>query len=256
MILRKFRITFLLYIFVVVAVTSWSTRARNTSWETSLWVVVYPINGDGSEAVQHYIDSLSSETFAPIEHFLAAEARRYGIGVKTPVKMKLADQIERLPPAPPRQKNLFSVVLWSLHLRYWAWRHGDFPGPTDIRMFNIYYDPQNAGTLAHSLGLQKGFLGVVNGFGSKAYSGRNNVVIAHEMLHTLGAADKYDVRSGQPIFPQGFADPHQDPPYPQTRAELMAGHIPISPTDFVMPNHLGDARVGPQTALEIGWGPR
>ena len=46
--------------------------------------------------------------------------------------------------------------------------------------------------MAHSTGLQKGMLGVVNAFASADQEGSNAVVIAHELLHTFGATDKYD----------------------------------------------------------------
>ena len=117
----------------------------------------------------------------------------------------------------------------------------------------VYYDPDGHTTLAHSLGLQKGFLGVINGFGEASYVGRNNVVLAHEMLHTLGASDKYDLHNSRPIFPEGFADPDSPTQYPQQRAEIMAGRIPISSTEFKMPDELSQTVIGELTAREIGW---
>ncbi len=42
-----------------------------------------------------------------------------------------------------------------------------------------------------------------------AASGGNQVVVAHELLHTLGATDKYARASGQPLEPDGLGDPQQ-----------------------------------------------
>ncbi len=42
------RIGMLLYLLAMVAFGAWLTRARTTDWTESLWVTVYPINGDGS----------------------------------------------------------------------------------------------------------------------------------------------------------------------------------------------------------------
>jgi hypothetical protein len=84
-------------------------------------------------------------------------------------------------------------------------------------------------------------------------AGSNNIVIAHELLHTLGATDKYDLVSGAPLFPSGFADPDRRPLYPQENAEIMAGRRPLSAQDAQMPSSLGAVVVGPATAAEIRW---
>jgi hypothetical protein len=72
---------------------------------------------------------------------------------------------------------------------------------------------------------------VVHAFASEKMAARNNVVIAHEMLHTLGASDKYDLSNGQPIFPDGYGDAQQQPLLPQQLAEIMGGRIAISETE-------------------------
>jgi len=81
----------------------------------------------------------------------------------------------------------------------------------------------------------------------------NNVVIAHEILHTLGATDKYDPVSLEPLFPAGYAEPHRQPLLPQSLTEIMAGRYVVSPGTFEMPDSLRDARVGSETAREIRW---
>ncbi len=250
---RKLRIAVLLYVLLVVALTTWSTRARNTDWNEPLWVVVYPIIGEDNGKTANYVSGLSVDRFEPIEILVREQARRFSIGTEKPVDIKLAPAVSALPPAPPQSGNPFAVALWSLRLRLWAWRNDTFDGPADIRLFAIYYDPDERTTLAHSLGLQKGFLGVVHGFGDPAYDGRNNVVLAHELLHTIGASDKYDPRTNEALFPIGFADPDREPLYPQRRAEIMAGRIPLAPGSGKMPRSLGDTVIGPATALEIGW---
>ena len=113
----------------------------------------------------------------------------------------------------------------------------------------MYYDPDEHCVLAHSLELQQGFLGVVNGFDGEKYDGRNNVILAHEMLHTLGASGKYDPRTNQALFPKGFAQPGRSPRYP----EVMAGRTPQSATKPNMPNSLKQTIIGRTSAVEIGW---
>ena len=250
---KKLRILFLLYVLLLVAITTWSTRERNTDWFEPLWVVIYPINGADSAIVDRYIKALSEANFAPIETLFRNQGSAYGLAIKNPVDVRLAPQVLSSPPVPPASGNPLAVAYWSLHLRYWAWRNDSFDGPSDIRLFAVYYDPDEHPNLAHSLGLRKGFLGVVNGYGNNKYDGRNNVVWAHEMLHTLGASDKYHPTTNQALFPIGYADPEQTPLYPQTHAELMAGRIPLSENKSKMPDTIRKTLIGNWTALEIGW---
>jgi hypothetical protein len=84
-------------------------------------------------------------------------------------------------------------------------------------------------------------------------AGSNNIVVAHEMLHTLGATDKYDPNTGAPLFPSGFAEPDRRPLYPQDEAEIMAGRRALSAQDAQMPAGLSDVVVGAATAAEIRW---
>jgi hypothetical protein len=81
----------------------------------------------------------------------------------------------------------------------------------------------------------------------------NNVVIAHEILHTLGASDKYDLATLAPLYPIGYAEPAQNPLYPQTLTEIMAGRYAIDAQNSEMPESLTEVRVGEATALEIRW---
>ncbi len=251
---RKFRITLLLLVLFFVGMNSWLTRLRTTDWDEPLWVVVYPVNGDGGSATARYIDSLSADDFSSVERFLAREARRYNQDIEEPVTIKLAPQVTEHPPQPPVNASTLSIIMWSLNLRYWAATHNTFDGPDpDVRMFVVYYDPETHPRLRHSLGLQKGLIGVVNAFASPAQAKRNNVVIAHEFLHTVGASDKYDPENNQPVYPDGFAEPDRDPVYPQKYAEIMAGRIPVASHSAVMPASLSSCVVGPLTAREIRW---
>jgi hypothetical protein len=78
-------------------------------------------------------------------------------------------------------------------------------------------------------------------------------VISHELLHTLGATDKYDLINNQPLYPQGYAEPDKEPRYPQELAELMAGRTPLSPSHAEQPESLHDVVIGALTAREINW---
>ncbi|WJW76102.1 hypothetical protein QVG61_03140 [Thiohalobacter sp. IOR34] len=253
--LRRLRVAFLLLVLVAVGGQQWLGRLRVTAWDSPLWVAVYPINGDGSAAAARYIAALSDASFAPIEVWLARQARRYGLALEQPVTVRLAPEVHAQPPRPPADGNPFRVMLWSLQMRFWAWRTeqlSDGP-PANISMFVKYFDPARHPRLEHSVGLQKGLLGVVNAYASGRMAGQNQVVITHELLHTLGASDKYDMRTLQPIYPDGFAEPERRPRYPQRLAEIMGGRIPLSPREARQPGRLGRTLLGTATAREIRW---
>jgi hypothetical protein len=245
----------LVYILILVGVGHWLTMQRTTSWDRPLSVAVYPINGDGSQRSAQYIESLEWDAFRVIDEFLAEEAKHYGVQLKEPVHTVLADPVREQPPTPPIGGNTLQIMLWSLKLRYWSWSvdRGADPPASDIEIYVRYFDPDTNPRLSHSLGLQKGMIGVVNAFASPQQAGSNKVIIAHELLHTLGATDKYDPATGQPIFPSGYAEPEAEPQLPQKLAELMGGRIPISTTESTIPHSLDEVIIGATTGQEIRW---
>lgn len=250
---KVIRISILLFVLFFVAVSTWLTQARSTDWNNSLWVKVYPINGDGSDKSTKYIDRLELRDFEGIESFLERESSRYSKNVSRPVRVELGRPIREQPPELESAPNAFTIMMWSLKMRWWASSVTDDQDRInpDVRIFVRYHSPDTALVLENSVGLQKGMVGVVNGYASRRHRGRNNVVIAHEFLHTLGATDKYSIDDGQPIGPDGLADPDRKPLYPQKQAEIMGGRIALSKDDSVIPKSLKYAVIGPMTASEI-----
>lgn len=249
---RRIRIGILLLVLFVVAGGTWSDRQRTTDWSTPLWVGVFPVNGDGRPATSRYIAALEQEQYADIEEFFAQEAAEYGVALEQPVKMVLYPQVTELPPRLEPGTGVAGRIWWSLKLRYYTWRQaGDTPA--DIRVFVLYHDPEGTTAVPHSLGLQAGLLGVVYAFADEMLDAPNNVVIAHEVLHTLGATDKYDPATNLPVFPEGYGEPDAEPRFPQSSAEIMAGRIAISGDEAEIPEGLWDVVVGPETAVEIQW---
>ena len=250
---KAIRITVLLLVLFFVAVSTWLTQSRSTDWNNSLWVKIYPVNGDGSDVSGRYIDSLTADSFEPIELFVAREIRKYGHSLARPVRVELGEEIREQPPTFGGSPNAFDVMLWSLKLRWWASSVAgpqDDPDP-DVRIFVRYHAPEDHFVLENSVGMQKGMVGIVNAYAGKRQAGTNNVVIAHEFLHTLGATDKYDPANGMPDFPLGFAEPDKLPRFPQRFAEIMGGRIAISATDAMVPKNLKFVTIGARTAEEI-----
>lgn len=257
---KKLRIAVLTFILFNVALSAWLARARTTDWNEPLQVVLYALNGDGSAVSQDYIDQLASMDsearhahFEDIEAFFSREAARYGLALSAPVEIIFAGQMDTLPPQPPTQASALSIALWSLKLRYWAGRHNDYPYRQDVQMYVQFFDPDTSPALAHSLGLQKGMIGVVNAFATRTMKAQNHVIIAHELLHTVGATDKYDPVNNQPLYPSGYADPDQEPRFPQRRAEIMAGRMATGEDTVAEPRKLKEVVIGAATAREIKW---
>ena len=192
---KAIRISILLLILVFVLLSTWLSAARSTDWNNTLYVKVYPINADGSDLTSRYIDSLQVRTFEEIEAFVARETERYGKSVSRPVRMELGEVISEQPPSLDGTSNVLDVMLWSLKMRWWVGRvtsDQDAIEP-DVSIFVRYHQTEGVFVLENSVGVQKGMFGIVNAYTGRRHKGRNNVIIAHEFFHTLGASDKYTV---------------------------------------------------------------
>ncbi len=198
------RIAVLLLVLAGVGAAAWLDRVSTTSWNQTLWVGIFPLNGDGSEAATRYIEELRVEDFASIESFFAQEAERYGVKVDRPVRVDLYPSPRELPPQLDPRPNRLQVMWWSLKTRLYARRVSDVPGRprSPIRVFVLYHDPEGERVRCRTrLGMQKGLIGVVHAFADRNMTGSNSIVIAHETMHTVGATDKYDLETGVPIYP-------------------------------------------------------
>lgn len=251
---KLLRILVLLLLLLAVALSTWLDRYRSTRWQEPLYVAIYPIAADESPVTLNYVAALDAERFKPIDRFFMREARRYRLREREPVRTRLRPELNDRPPQRAPDAGVLATAWWSLKLRYWAWRaSGHVNEPEDIRMFVLYHDPALTPRVPHSLGLTKGLIGVVYAFAAPDMDGENTVVIAHELLHTVGAGDKYLPGSDAPRFPDGYGDPRQVPLYPQRFAEIMAGRRMLAPDRWQQAADLDEVLIGPATALEIRW---
>lgn len=251
---RVLRLSLLIIILVVVGLNAVLSKVRTTNWDTPLWVVVYPVNADGRDDTQRYINALNEGQFDDIESFFSKEAHRYHVLIDKPVEVILAQQLHSQPPETPDNPSMLDSVLWSLQMRYWSWQQDSWTGPApDIKIYMRFFSPNNPQSLRHSLGLQKGLIGLVNGYADAEYQGQNNLIAAHELLHTIGASDKYDPETSWPLWPDGYADPTKIPLLPQTKAEIMGGRVQISHAIAIIPPSLEHVVIGSATAIEINW---
>ncbi len=254
---KQVRVGLLLALLIIVAHQTLSTWFSSREWEEPLTVIVYPILPASAPAqIQRYVSELSSQDFTEVGDFFEEEAKIANLAAQPPFYVELGPVIRTPPPALPKHPSTLSVILWSLRFRLWAWwntPHSDDAIPPIIRMYMIYHLPEPGIALPHSSGLTKGLIGIVHAFAAHTQQAQNHIVLAHEVLHTVGATDLYDRRTSLPLYPSGYSTPLQEPRYPQHRAELMAGRIPLSPTEARMPRDLQECIIGNKTREEIGW---
>jgi len=251
---KRLRIAALLYVLLFVALGQFLAARRSTDWDNTLWIDVYPVDGGGAET-REYIDSLASDSFAPIEAFFADQAKSFGLTLERPVRIRVAEPLDATLPAIPADGGIAATIVWSLRMRWFVSRlhwASDEPTP-DITAFAVYQTGELGKSLDRSTALRKGLIAIANLYAARSARGSNQMIVAHELLHTLGASDKYDPATGMPLYPIGYADPGRSPRHPQARAELMGGRIPLSATEAAIPGSLDQVVVGPATAFEIGW---
>lgn len=248
------RIVVLLSILFVIVVGTWMTEKRMAAWERPILVTVYPIIADQEPATERFVNGLEVEAFEVVNDFLEREASAYGMNVTPAFRFQLAPLSRELPPAVPGQFDTFHIALWSLKMRWWSWRQsfGHDLVNADIQMFVLYHTLDGNEELGISVGMRKGRYGIVRAYARERHQATNHVVFTHELLHVLGATDKYVLSTGEPIHPDGFAEPDRKPLYPQRYAEIMGGRLPLGLGRSTIPSSLRQCRIGRTTAEEIG----
>lgn len=252
---RFIRIAILLTVLLIVAGNQYMTGQRLSSWEKPLWVTVYPVLAEPGADIRLYAESLKPESFSNVGLFLKQQAAVYGRTLEKPVIIQVARPLTEIPPALPVENSGVRIALWSLKMRWWSWVNGGQDGlaPDDIRMFVLYQKAKDNKIMERSVGIKNGSYGVVNAVASKQMAAFNRVLITHELLHILGASDKYDLTTGKPFVPDGLANPDQSPLYPQEQAEIMGGRIATSAHRWHTPRSLRSCVIGAKTAAEISW---
>lgn len=255
MLFKAFRIIVLLVVLASVWTTYSLQQQVSQDWKGTIDIQIIPVLADSDPATRNYVEGLKLDDFSEISKYLIAQAGRHDRDLQYALEIGLQAAIEKNPPPlPDIGAGRIQIALWSLKLRWWAWVN-QAPGyhDTQIRLYVLYQSPGTDYILPHSTGLQNGLIGLINARVNDENKRVHAVVITHELLHILGATDKYDLISGQPVFPSGYAQPFKQPAHPQRRAELMARAIPLSETDHKVATRLSQTMIGDLTAREIGW---
>jgi hypothetical protein len=252
---RRIRLLFLLGALAVTAAWGAGTLQRRHArreWARPIDVRVVLLSRDGSGSPglwRRGLDDLSSR--------LDADMRRWRGPGPAPFRIELVGPVHwggAFPQRPPTDDLLDR--LWGAVDVYRAVlsieRAAGAGSAPDVSVYVLSEDGDDGwSAFAEGMGALNGDVAFV-----RASSGRALVVplevIGHELLHTVGATDKYDL-DGHSRAPEGLADPDLVPRYPQSQAEWMAGEVPLGPTAGRPPLDLAEMAVGPATAREIGW---
>ncbi|MCC6216515.1 MAG: hypothetical protein IT376_16755 [Polyangiaceae bacterium] len=258
---RRVRIALLAAVLVVVLLWAWNDRRRRherTQWRRPVQVALVLLR-DG--AVDPAALGALRQRIPALEARLAEEmARHRGSASRRPFSFTVYGPVDAAA-APPRPT---ADDLRGLATHAWeTWRY--FRGvdrragvewrAADSRIYLTVRPPQHAARAAvEGQSEQGGRVGSVEVELDATMVDLALFVATHELLHTLGATDKYDPR-GMALLPDGLADPTLSPLYPQVAAEIMARNVVVAPHRERAPETLDELAVGPVTAREIGWTP-
>ncbi|MDB4945426.1 MAG: hypothetical protein JWP97_4960 [Labilithrix sp.] len=257
-----FRVRVALLLLVLFGVVLWAVQDRRQRRERNAWtrtldvaIVVVTVEAVDAAATEAVRDGLPG-----LEARLTAEHARYHPGSLAPFRFRLVGPVAGAAP-PPGPSGDGALDLASYAYAQWRWvkdvdaRAGVEPSLYDSRIYLAVRRPrQELRTLVEGRSEQGGRVGIVElELDADAAGAHLPLVVAtHELLHTLGATDKYDA-AGRTRIPDGLAEPAREPRYPQRFAEIMARDRPVSAEAERVPESLAEVAVGPLTAREIGW---
>lgn len=253
---RYGRTAILLALLVGVIVWAWEDRQRHDDrreWRVPLRVGIFVIqDGDVDPGALAGLGGRAEEMMSILE----AEYRRHG-GDISPFELRVLGPVP-LPEVLPELKNDDFLERVEFTYRMWKFQRsvteslGQATNDIDVSILLVTRPARGKeARIFEGIAAQDGDFGVV-----QVELGQDTVDLAvitavHEMLHTVGAQDKYDPVTGEAEYPAGFFDPKTR--YPQRYMEIMAHDIPLAEGKSRLPSLVGEVRVGDLTAREIGW---
>jgi hypothetical protein len=251
------RVAVLLVVLAGVLLYAWKdvTRRRaRTAWRRPLNVALVLVRlGDPDE---RNIEQLRARVPALEARFTEERTRHTGDAMQ-PFVLHVQGPVDAAE-APPTLREGGAAALVTHTYARWRWvsridaRARLESGAFDVRIYLVARPARGRTQKIEGDGEQGGRIGVVEVELGDEMADFALFVAAHELLHTLGATDKYDLRL-QPILPDGLAEPDLRPLYPQRYAEIMAGRRVVAPGTDAPPASLAELFVGDGTAREIGW---
>jgi len=247
---------------VLSIVLLWATadvarRRARTRWERPLRVAVVvlrqgEVDDDAITALRDRAPALADRLGEEAERYRTLGFSPFAIDVLGPVAVTAG---------PPRPRGSDWLALGRYAFELWRYRRGVdgpaglLPRAYDAVIYAAARPPASERWLSvEGLSQDGGRIGWVEVDLTSEMVDYALFVVAHELMHTLGATDKYD-DAGHTRIPDGLVDPDQVPRLPQPRAEVMARRRVVSESEERVPETLEELGVGPFTAREIGWAP-
>ena len=252
-----------LFLILITVMTNMAyTLHHARQWETTKSVVVIPFPADADDLeTKRYIDKLDGAYFKPVVDFFDRETRRYGLANHRPYRFRWQRVARASPPMLRNDAGMAATVWYSWSMRVYTWYIRVTQHIADhVIVYAMFrqtrkHTADSTGLVEEyaSKSLDKFSVCFINLSTDRGLQVKDRFVLAHELLHLSGATDKYDVATGEPSFPQGYADPEKQPLYPQTTGLLMAMAIPFSPEYSALPKTMQEISIGALTAKEINW---
>jgi hypothetical protein len=249
---------FILFVVVLYAVRDVRSRRARNEWNRTLDVAIVLVHVEGQPAVDPAAVSQLGERVVVLEERLRAEAERHRPGMAKPFRVQLFGPVDVATPPPKAESDdVVALVKHTLDQRRWLRdvdpRAGVDPDRWDNRIYvNARRSTSDVTSFVEGSSEQDGRIGAVDVDLDDSMVDLTLAVVAHELMHTLGASDKYDGR-GRALVPDGLAEPDRTPLYPQRFVEVMARNRPISPDAEVLLQSIEELSIGEATAREIGW---
>lgn len=239
---------------IIYALRDHAARRARLAWQRPLEIALVllargELDADALGAFERRVPEL--------ELALEREFQRYGGGFRPFRFHSFGPAAEgEVPPRASAAPGAFEPLRVSYAL-FWFARHSDqaahVSGAFDGKIYVVLSPPRSQKrALVEGLGQDGGRIAVTSIELSEDSVDFGLFVVTHELLHLLGASDRY-APDGTALLPEGLGDPEREPLYPQDSAEVMARGRVIEPGLEVPPGDLAELRVGPQTAAEIGW---
>jgi hypothetical protein len=250
------RVSVLLGVLAIVSLYAWhdvTRRSERNEWTRTLDVALVLVREGPVSA--RAVSALRSET-SSLEAALARQYARFRGSPARPFAFVVFGPVDRVQPLPlPPDDGLIAAGKYAWQLRSFTSDIDARAGvPTrgfDARVYVVLRPPTSSG-FVEGMSEHGGRVGVAVAELDETTVALTQFVMAHELFHTLGANDRYDVQ-GRTLFPDGLAEPDRDPVFPQRYAELMARNRPLAADREVPPASLDELWVGALTAREIGW---
>ena len=256
------RVAVLLVVLCGVLVYAWHdvhSRHARKDWDHTLQIAIVvlrlgPVDDNAIVALRGRIGALDAR--------LAAEKARYlpgaGSNAQKPFAFTVFGPVDVAQPAPMAAGDGIGALIrhsWDLkrYLHAADQTAAVSPDAFDSRVYVVVRPPANAErTAVEGESEQDGRIGTVGVELDESMADFALIVVAHELLHTLGATDKYDA-TGRTRIPLGLAEPDRVPMFPQRFVEIMARNVALSANEERVPEGLDELSVGAATAREIGW---